>query len=71
MQNHNIRLDVDDKALSYLAENGYDPEFGARPLKRLIQQEIENVLALKILNAEIKDNTNLTISANSKGLVFE
>ena len=71
MQNHNIRLDVDDKALSYLAENGYDQEFGARPLKRLIQQEIENVLALKILNAEIKDNTNLTISANSKGLVFE
>ena len=71
LQNHNIRLDVDDKALSYLAENGYDPEFGARPLKRLIQQEIENVLALKILNAEIKDNTNLTILANSKGLVFE
>ena len=38
-----------DKAKDWLAENGYDSEFGARPLKRLIQQEIENPLAIKLL----------------------
>ncbi len=71
LQTHNIQLTVDDKALIYLAENGYDNEFGARPLKRLIQQEVENVLALKILNSEIKDNTEVILSANENGLVFE
>ena len=44
----------DEKATKWLAENGYDEEFGARPLKRLIQQEVENPLAIKLLNGEIK-----------------
>ncbi len=70
LQTHNIQLNVDNKALVYLAENGYDAEFGARPLKRLIQQEIENVLALKILNSEIKDNSDVRVSANENGLLF-
>ena len=70
LQTHNIQLNVDNKALIYLAENGYDAEFGARPLKRLIQQEIENVLALKILNSEIKDNSDVRVSANENGLLF-
>ncbi len=67
---HNVHLNIDDKALVYLAENGYDNEFGARPLKRLIQQEIENILALKILNSEIKDNTYVNISANEDSIIF-
>ncbi|MBQ8870068.1 MAG: ATP-dependent chaperone ClpB [Alphaproteobacteria bacterium] len=69
-QNHNINLKIDDKALNYLAQNGYDSEFGARPLKRLIQQEIENILALKILNSEIKDNSDVYVSADTNSLLF-
>ncbi|MBQ2811336.1 MAG: ATP-dependent chaperone ClpB [Alphaproteobacteria bacterium] len=71
MQNHNISLKIDDKALNYLAQNGYDSEFGARPLKRLIQQEMENVLALKILNSEIKDNSDVYVSADDNSLIFK
>jgi ATP-dependent Clp protease ATP-binding subunit ClpB len=45
---------MDDKALSYIAENGYDPAYGARPLKRLIQQEVETLLSRKIVSGEVK-----------------
>lgn len=48
-----IHLDFTDYALDYLAENGFDPQFGARPLKRLIQKEIVNLLSRKILAGEI------------------
>ena len=65
-----ITLKLDDKAKDWLAENGYDEAFGARPLKRLIQQEIENPLAIKLLDGEIKDNSTLTISAGKDGLII-
>ena len=48
-----IHLEFTDYALEYLAENGYDPQFGARPLKRLIQREIVNALSKKILAGTI------------------
>ncbi|MFY7879808.1 MAG: ATP-dependent chaperone ClpB [Lacibacter sp.] len=48
-----IHLEFTDYALDYLAENGFDPQFGARPLKRLIQKEIVNLLSRKILAGEI------------------
>ncbi len=49
---HAITLEVTDEALTWLAENGYDPEFGARPLRRLIQNEIEDTLSDGILSGE-------------------
>lgn len=48
-----IRLEFSDYAIDYLAENGYDPQFGARPLKRLIQKEIVNQLSKRILAGDI------------------
>jgi ATP-dependent Clp protease ATP-binding subunit ClpB len=48
----NLSLSLDDKAMNYLAEKGYDPVFGARPLKRVIQQELENPLSMAILKGE-------------------
>lgn len=63
-----IHLTLDEKAKDWLVENGYDQEFGARPLKRLIQQEIENKLALKILEGAVQDNQTVTISADKDGL---
>ena len=57
--------------MSVVAEMGYDRAFGARPLKRLIQQRIENTLARKILNGEIEEDTRVTIDARGKSFMFE
>lgn len=70
LADRHITLKLDDKAKDWLAQNGYDEAFGARPLKRLIQQEVENPLAIKLLDGQIKDNSNVTISANKDGLII-
>ncbi|HRR95544.1 MAG TPA: hypothetical protein P5150_02260, partial [Candidatus Ratteibacteria bacterium] len=54
----------------YIAEKGYDETFGARPLKRLIQREIENVLAGKILSGEFKEGDNVVIDCRNNQLAF-
>ena len=68
LEERHIRLHLDDKAKDWLAENGYNAEFGARPLKRLIQQELENPLAMKLLSGDIKDNSTVEISAGKDRL---
>ena len=70
LSDRHIKINLDEKAKNWLAENGYDEAYGARPLKRLIQQEIENPLAIKLLSGEIKDNSTIEISANKNGLVI-
>ncbi len=64
----NIILEFDESALNYLAEKGYDPSFGARPLKRLIQREIQNNLAKMILAGEISSGKTVKISSKDKEL---
>jgi len=54
-----------------LAERGYDPVFGARPLKRVIQRELETPLAKKILAGEVQDGAYLRVNAGPQGLSFE
>ena len=51
-----ITLDITPEAIDYLAKKGYDPQFGARPLKRVIQQDVLNELSKEILKGEINDN---------------
>ena len=63
-----IALELDDAALAWLAEAGYDPVYGARPLKRIIQRELQNVLAGRILAGEIKDGGKVKVSAAANGL---
>ena len=58
-----------DAARSYLAIEGYDPAFGARPLKRLIQREVQDPLAMKLLAGEIRDGDAVTVDAGIDGLV--
>ena len=70
LDDKNIKLILTDKAKKYLSKKGYDNLFGARPLKRLIQKEIENILSLKILNDEIKDGDEVKIDCNDENLVF-
>ncbi len=65
-----ITLALDDKAKQKLGREGYDPDFGARPLRRLIQREIQDALALKLLNGEISDGDKITVGVDAKTGVF-
>ena len=65
-----ISLDLDEAALAWLASEGYDPVYGARPLKRVIQRSLQNVLATKILEGRIEDGETVTVGAGDGGLVI-
>lgn len=64
------QLDVQESARDYLAEVGYDPDFGARPLKRAIQRELQDPLALKLLSGEFPDGATIHVARGDDGLVF-
>ncbi|MFT7088093.1 MAG: ATP-dependent Clp protease ATP-binding subunit ClpB [Rickettsiales bacterium] len=66
-----IKIEIDGAAKEYLANKGFDNVYGARPLKRVIQKDIENVLADKILRGEIKDGQSLKISVKGGSLQFK
>ncbi|MEA1675373.1 ATP-dependent chaperone ClpB [Nitrospirillum sp. BR 11163] len=66
----NMTLELDDAALRWLADAGYDPAYGARPLKRVIQRELQNPLATRILEGRINDGETITVSAGPEGLVL-
>ena len=65
-----ITLDVDSAASAWLANAGYDPVYGARPLKRVIQRELQNPLAQQILEGHIPDGSTVHVGAGDKGLVI-
>ena len=65
-----IVLDLDDEAVNWLADKGYDPAYGARPLKRVIQKELQDPLAEKILLGEILDGSTVKITSGSDRLTF-
>jgi ATP-dependent Clp protease ATP-binding subunit ClpB len=65
-----ITLVPTEPAKRYLAEKGYDPAYGARPLKRLIQREIENELALKILDGTFTPGDTIEVDATQSGVTF-
>ena len=65
-----IDLALDDAAKDWLAEKGYDPVYGARPLKRVIQRYLQNPLALQILEGGIKDGDKVPVSAEGSDLLL-
>ncbi|MGC7872283.1 ATP-dependent chaperone ClpB [Desulfosporosinus sp. SYSU MS00001] len=67
LHERNISLEITDQALQQLANEGYDPVYGARPLKRVIQQHLQNPLALKLLQAEIKDGQKIVVEIDAAG----
>ena len=67
----NISIEMQESAKEWLAERGYDEEFGARPLKRLFRQEVENQLAFKLLSGSFSEGDVIKISATKEGLIFE
>jgi ATP-dependent Clp protease ATP-binding subunit ClpB len=65
-----LTIELTDAARGYLATEGFEPAFGARPLKRLIQREIQDPLAMQLLAGEIRDGDTVTIDASAVGLSF-
>ena len=70
LHERNITLALEDSARELLAREGYDPNFGARPLKRAIQTLIQNPLALKLLRGEVLPGQNLVVSARNGQMEF-
>ncbi|WP_425050852.1 ATP-dependent chaperone ClpB [Psychromarinibacter sp. S121] len=65
----NIVLELDDTAMTWLADEGYDPVYGARPLKRVIQRSLQDRLAEMLLAGDVKDGDTLAVSAGADGLI--
>ena len=63
-----LTLALDDTAAAWLADKGYDPVYGARPLKRVIQKELVDPIARKLLAGEIEDGSVIAVSAGEGGL---
>jgi ATP-dependent Clp protease ATP-binding subunit ClpB len=70
LKDKQIQLIFDDSAINELAKEGFDPQFGARPLKRVIQKEIENRLAVLILENKFNTGDTVRISYHSTGYQF-
>ena len=66
-----IHVEITDAAMTLVAKEGYDPTYGARPLRRAIQREIENPLARRILSGEFLAGDTLRIDARDGEIVFE
>jgi ATP-dependent Clp protease ATP-binding subunit ClpB len=65
-----LTLELTDAALEYIANKGYEPQFGARPLKRVLQREIQDPLALELLSGRIHDGSTVTVDLVDGTLVF-
>ncbi|MGQ9492875.1 MAG: ATP-dependent chaperone ClpB [Anaerolineae bacterium] len=70
LNDHKVKLELTQEAKRRLAEEGYDPIYGARPLKRVIQRRIQDPLALKLLQGEFKEGDEITIDVQNGELVF-
>jgi ATP-dependent Clp protease ATP-binding subunit ClpB len=71
MAERKIELEVSKEARAFLAEAGYDPQFGARPLKRAIQSLVQNPLASEILAGKVRDGQKVKVQVRQGGLAFE
>jgi ATP-dependent Clp protease ATP-binding subunit ClpB len=70
LSQQNLTLDVDDRAKKLLAKEGYDPQFGARPLKRAVQEQLLNPLSMKLLEGDFKPGDKIKVTVKDDELVF-
>ena len=70
LENNGIAIEISDKAVQWLAEAGYDPQFGARPVKRIIHRYILNQLSKDLLAQKVDKSKPIVIDADENGLVF-
>ena len=71
LEGKRIKLDFDESSISFLCEKGYDPAFGARPVKRAVQSYLENPLAKEILNGNIQENSTIKVYQKGDSLAFD
>ncbi|MGJ0504579.1 MAG: ATP-dependent chaperone ClpB [Methylocystis sp.] len=71
LEDRKITVHLDSKARDWLAAKGYDPTYGARPLKRVIQKELQDTLAERLLAGEIIDGATVEVSADASGLIID
>jgi len=70
LADHKIELEMDEAARTWLADTGYDPVYGARPLKRVIQTHLQNPLATMLLEGTVRDGETVRVSAGEDGLTI-
>jgi ATP-dependent Clp protease ATP-binding subunit ClpB len=70
LEDRKISLVLDDDAKDLLAERGFDPSYGARPLKRVIQRDVQDALALKVLNGEVREGDRVEVSVRDGEISF-
>jgi ATP-dependent Clp protease ATP-binding subunit ClpB len=70
LEERGVRIELDPSARDLLVKEGYDPVYGARPLKRAIQSLVQNPLAVKLLNGDIKSGEAVRVSADGDHMVF-
>ena len=71
LSDRKIKIVLDEKAKEYLIENGYDAVYGARPLKRFIQQKLETLIARKILEQVVVPNSEVFINCENNELTIK
>ncbi len=71
MMEHELKLELTEKAKSWLAKEGYDPVYGARPLRRVIERQVENPLSSQILRGELKEGDTVRVDLGKSGLTFK
>ncbi len=71
LQEQKVELFLDEKSMNYLVEKGFSEEYGARPLRRLIQKELENVLSGKLISEELHEGDSVVVTAKDEALVIK
>jgi ATP-dependent Clp protease ATP-binding subunit ClpC len=67
LNEHNITVELTDAARKWLAKEGYDPAFGARPLRRAIQKNVESPLSVELLGGKFKDGATVQVDVDEEG----
>jgi ATP-dependent Clp protease ATP-binding subunit ClpB len=70
LEQNNLHLDITEAAINAIAARGYDPTYGARPLKRVIQQELQNPLATELLRGEFPPGSTIRVDAQDGEFAF-
>jgi ATP-dependent Clp protease ATP-binding subunit ClpB len=71
LEKNNVKIEVTQKAIDHIAKVGFDPQFGARPIKRVIQKEILNELSKIILQEKVNKDSVIVVDEQSGGLTFK
>jgi len=70
VQQNGIKLEVSESALSLIANLGFDPQFGARPVKRAIQKYVLNDLSKELISGKVHSDQTIVVDTNENGLIF-